>query len=115
MSARLAVSVMSDVVTDVNAAALSQSLARPGQQGSLVRRFPENSDLAGAVAAKTGSLEGVRSLAGVIDTPDRLVFALFVVGSQVTDDTREDIDSLVAEFYVCGENLAHWGPTGEGE
>lgn len=115
MSARLAVAVMAEVATDTEAAPIASSLARPGRPGSLERRFSVDSPVAGVLAAKTGSLGGVRSLAGVIDGQKRLFFAVFMVGDGVTDDTRDVIDALVGEFYLCGENLAHWTPTGRGE
>jgi D-alanyl-D-alanine carboxypeptidase/D-alanyl-D-alanine-endopeptidase (penicillin-binding protein 4) len=115
MSARLAVAVLAEVVTDTEASPIVSSLARPGQPGSLLRRFPADNPVARVLAAKTGSLEGVRSLAGVIEGDSQLLFAVFVVGARVSDDTRDVIDGLVTEFYVCGENLAHWMPTEPGE
>jgi D-alanyl-D-alanine carboxypeptidase/D-alanyl-D-alanine-endopeptidase (penicillin-binding protein 4) len=108
LSAELTVSLLVDLAGDAAAEAIMSSLAVPGQSGTLQRRFGFDDELAPVVSGKTGTLQGVRSLAGVIDGDDSLVFAVFVVGSSVTDASRSVIDRLVAEFYECGENLAHW-------
>lgn len=107
MSAGLATAIVADLLADAEAAVIVAALARPGSPGSLEQRFA-TSDLllASEVRAKTGSLAGVRSLAGYIEGPDPLVFSLFVVGSRVDDATRDVIDRLVGEFHACGENLA---------
>ena len=81
------------------------------ETGSLKRRF-QTSDpsLAGVVSAKTGSIEGVRSLAGYITASDgeNLIFSLHLSGPRVNDTHRSDLDQVVAGLYLCGENLAHW-------
>lgn len=79
-----------------------------GVDGSLEDRFIEqNSPLVGKVAAKTGSISGVRSLAGFVTADDGsdLVFAVFTEGD-IDDTARIAIENLVAGFSSCGENLA---------
>ena len=79
-----------------------------GVDGSLDDRFvDENAVLVGRVMAKTGSISGVRSLAGFVTADDGadLVFAVFATGD-VDDSARPAIESLVAGFSACGENLA---------
>jgi D-alanyl-D-alanine carboxypeptidase len=60
------------------------------------------------VSAKTGSIEGVRSLAGYITAADgeTLTFSLNVSGPGVSDAQRSEIDELVEKLYLCGENLS---------
>lgn len=108
MSADVATLVVVDLVGTADADIIVSSFAVPGKPGTLQRRFSNDPDLARVLTGKTGTLQGVRSLAGVIDGDDPLVFAVFVTGSAVTDSSRTLIDSLVRKFYDCGENLAHW-------
>jgi serine-type D-Ala-D-Ala carboxypeptidase/endopeptidase (penicillin-binding protein 4) len=116
MSARLAVAVMAQAIESKWSEILVSGLARPGQPGSLLQRFrglPE--EVTESIRGKTGSLEQVRSLAGVIDGEQRLVFAVFISGESVDDRARDLIDSLVAQFHSCGENLAPHAPQRAGE
>ena len=115
MTATMATTVMADLLGDVDAAAIVDALPTPGDQGSLLRRFGDVPELWADISGKTGSLAGVRSLAGVINADDVLVFSLFVSGPRVDDASRLAIDDLVVRFYTCGENLAHWVPTDPGE
>lgn len=62
--------------------ALSALLSVSGESGTLKQRFPEP-ELRGKVRGKTGSLEGVSNLAGLVFTADRsaeLAFAVLVTG-----------------------------------
>ncbi|MCA9243873.1 MAG: D-alanyl-D-alanine carboxypeptidase/D-alanyl-D-alanine-endopeptidase [Phycisphaerales bacterium] len=67
-------------------AVFRDSLAEPGEEGSLERRYDDDR-LKGRVWAKTGTIRGVRSLAGYLERPDgqRLVFAIMVNGSGPRD------------------------------
>jgi D-alanyl-D-alanine carboxypeptidase/D-alanyl-D-alanine-endopeptidase (penicillin-binding protein 4) len=81
-----------------------------GADGSLKDRFTgENSIAAGRVFAKTGSIKGVRSLAGFVTAQDgaELGFAFFAMG-EVGDETKVALDDLVTGVYSCGENLANF-------
>ena len=81
-----------------------------GGDGSLKDRFTgENSLAAGRVFAKTGSITGVRSLAGFVTAQDgsELGFAFFAMGD-VGDDTKIALDDVVTGVYICGENLANF-------
>lgn len=104
-----------DLFADSEMGVVIDALPRPGKPGSLVQRFVGLDESWPDISGKTGSLIGVRSLAGVIDGGDPLVYSLFVTGPEVDDQSREIIDRLVAEFHACGENLAHWVPTEAGE
>jgi serine-type D-Ala-D-Ala carboxypeptidase/endopeptidase (penicillin-binding protein 4) len=115
MTAALATDLLVDLVGDVDALAIVDAFARPGEPGSLQRRFVGLEESWPDISGKTGSLVGVRSLAGVIDGDDPLVYSVFATGPGVDDQTRDVIDRLVAEFRTCGENLAHWVPTEPGE
>lgn len=115
MSAGAATAVLHDMVASDDGEVVMASLAVPGESGSLQRRVGSLGEAAKFVVGKTGSLVGVRSLAGIIDGDDDLFFSVFVSGRGVDDSTRSDIDALVEQFYLCGENLAHFVPTDQGE
>jgi D-alanyl-D-alanine carboxypeptidase/D-alanyl-D-alanine-endopeptidase (penicillin-binding protein 4) len=79
-----------------------------GVDGSLDDRFDgSNEALHGQVFAKTGSIQGVRSLAGWVTAEDGsdLVFAFFASGD-VSDAARGALETVVAGVYGCGSNLA---------
>ena len=87
---------------------LRDSLPVAGVDGSLDDRFVEENAIAHErVLAKTGSITGVRSLAGFVTGEDDepLAFAFFSQGT-VGDETRVAIESLVTAVYGCGSNLA---------
>jgi D-alanyl-D-alanine carboxypeptidase/D-alanyl-D-alanine-endopeptidase (penicillin-binding protein 4) len=89
-------------------ASLRQSLPIAGVDGSLDDRFiGTNAIVHDRVQAKTGSITGVRSLAGFVTGADEepLAFAFFAQGT-VGDETRFAIESLVTAVYGCGSNLA---------
>lgn len=115
MTAAFATQFLVDLVTDSDMAVIVNTLPRPGESGSLSRRFGGFEESWPEISGKTGSLMGVRSLAGVIGGDDPLVYSLFVTGPRVDDQSRDILDRLVAEFHACGENLAHLVPTETGE
>lgn len=87
---------------------IREALPLAGVDGSLDDRFVgANSVAAGQASAKTGSISGTRSLAGVIEAEDdtQLTFAFFATGD-VDDSARAALESLVAGVYSCGGNLA---------
>lgn len=111
LTAELAVAVVPDRLGTSQDGVLWSALARPGESGSLSKRFSgPASAVSDHVYAKTGTLPGVRSLAGMVTLTDDLRFAVFLVGPGVDDPERATIDSLVAELSACGENLADWTP-----
>jgi len=87
---------------------LVDALPIAGVDGSLEDRFVgANAAAQGLVFAKTGSIEGTRSLAGIVDASDgaSLAFAFFASGD-VGDDTRRALDALATAVVGCGSNLA---------
>ncbi|MFD2083085.1 D-alanyl-D-alanine carboxypeptidase / D-alanyl-D-alanine-endopeptidase (penicillin-binding protein 4) [Actinopolymorpha cephalotaxi] len=73
-----------------------------GFTGSLARRFG-GSDGVGLVRAKTGTLSGVSSLAGLATTKDGATLAFAVMSDKATKyDPHTAIDALVAELADCG-------------
>jgi len=115
MTPAFATQFLVDLVADSDMAVIAGLLPRPGEEGSLLRRFVGVEESWPDISGKTGSLTGVRSLAGIIGGADPLVYSVFVTGPRVDDQSREVIDRLVVEFRACGENLAHWSPTEAGE
>lgn len=69
-----------------HAALWYDSLARPGEEGSMRRRYVDPA-LVGRMRAKTGTIAGVRTLAGVIerDGQTTLAFALLINGPAPAD------------------------------
>jgi D-alanyl-D-alanine carboxypeptidase/D-alanyl-D-alanine-endopeptidase (penicillin-binding protein 4) len=89
-------------------ASLRDSLPVAGVDGSLDDRFTDANAIAhNRVQAKTGSITGVRSLAGFVTGEDDepLAFAFFSQGT-VGDETKVAIETLVTAVYGCGSNLA---------
>ncbi|WP_344792678.1 D-alanyl-D-alanine carboxypeptidase/D-alanyl-D-alanine-endopeptidase [Gryllotalpicola daejeonensis] len=83
-----------------------------GQTGTLTQgygRFTGAASVAvGKIHAKTGSINGAYTLAGVINAKDgsQLVFAIYALGN-VGDSARGAIDQLAASIYNCGDNLSN--------
>lgn len=76
-----------------------------GYDGSLEKRFyHEPSDPGvGIVRAKTGTLSGVSSLAGVVTTRDGAVLAFALLTDKATTgDPRPPLDELAAALAECG-------------
>ena len=115
MTPGFATQFLVDLMADSDMAPVIDALPKPAESGSLLRRFVGYDESWADVSGKTGSLVGVRSLAGVIGGENALVYSVFVTGPRVDDRSREIIDRLVSEFHACGENLAHWSPTEPGE
>ncbi len=81
---------------------LLTSLPIAGFTGSLARRFG-GSDGVGLVRAKTGTLSGVSSLAGLATTRDGATLAFAVMSDKATKyDPHGAIDDLVAKLATCG-------------
>lgn len=88
----------------------ARSLSVVGERGSLSDR-PVDPEVVGQVLAKTGTLQGVRSLSGfaesAVDDNTELAFS-FIVNGRVLDDTTLDIqDSLLSALvaYPAGPPL----------
>ncbi len=71
------------------------SLAAPGEEGSMRRSFGDP-ELRGRMRGKTGTLAGVRALAGYVDRPDgsTWAFALLCNGSVGPELTRRVVEVL---------------------
>jgi D-alanyl-D-alanine carboxypeptidase/D-alanyl-D-alanine-endopeptidase (penicillin-binding protein 4) len=66
-------------------------------------------DAAGHVFAKTGWIKTGYTLVGYINAKDGtvLLFAVYALGTTVTDATKGAIDNLVTGFYRCGNALSN--------
>lgn len=81
-----------------------------GQSGTLAGRFTGDSAVArGAVQAKTGSGDGVQSLAGFVQAADGtpLAFAFSSLGAGDAGGARAALDALTTAVHACGDNLSN--------
>jgi serine-type D-Ala-D-Ala carboxypeptidase/endopeptidase (penicillin-binding protein 4) len=101
--------LLSEVLrSDGDMGSLAGALPIAGVDGSLNDRFTgDNATAQGRVFAKTGSIQGTRSLAGWVSAEDdsELVFAFFATG-EVSDDARAALETVVTGVFSCGANLA---------
>ncbi len=86
--------------------ALDRSLAVAGRTGSLTERFL-GTPLVGRLRGKTGSLNGVETLAGVVETDAgrALSFAFLLNGPGTTDDTAAQLQDQLGELLVHHPDL----------
>lgn len=89
---------------------IANSLPVAGESGTLANRFEGEAEVArGNVIAKTGSINGLYSLAGQVNAADgsRLLTVVIAEGD-VGDSARAAIDRVFAGVYTCGNNLASY-------
>lgn len=82
LTARQVVAVLAAMARGPDARPFLDSLAQPGQPGTMRSQFADRR-LLGRMRGKTGTIQGVKALAGCIDTADggMLAFALLVNGA----------------------------------
>ena len=74
-----------------------------GGTGTLAERFPDSNPGRGWVRAKTGTLTGVSSLTGIVQTVDGRVLAFaFMSGGTSPADARPALDDLTGALRECG-------------
>ncbi len=74
-----------------------------GGTGTLADRFDKDNPGAGWVRAKTGTLTGVSSLTGIVQTVDGRVLAFaFMSGGTSPADARPALDALAGALRECG-------------
>ncbi|MBC9928367.1 MULTISPECIES: D-alanyl-D-alanine carboxypeptidase/D-alanyl-D-alanine-endopeptidase [unclassified Leucobacter] len=90
---------------------LDDRLTRSGPEGTLSKtRFTgDNAVVAGAVRGKTGYIESVHSLAGIVRTVGGtdLVFAVFAMGDDLPPDSeaKQAVDDFVTQLHLRGDAL----------
>jgi serine-type D-Ala-D-Ala carboxypeptidase/endopeptidase (penicillin-binding protein 4) len=106
--------VTATLLTDVLVAAVDPAhpelagvvtgLAVAGWSGTLAGRYddPELAPAVGAVRAKTGTLAGVHSLAGLVTTADGQLLAFAILANEAPDGIRAGLDRIVATLATCG-------------
>ena len=110
---RVTCSLLVDVMEDEHhGALLAESLPLAGESGTMKNRFVGTAG-EGRVRAKTGTLRGVTSLAGVVDTPAgrRLAFALISNGElpfEIRDLHEEVVLTLLS--YPAGPPVETLAP-----
>jgi D-alanyl-D-alanine carboxypeptidase/D-alanyl-D-alanine-endopeptidase (penicillin-binding protein 4) len=92
-----------DLATSERFAALDRGLAVAGETGTLAERF-RGDPLQGILRAKTGRIDGVTGLAGVVDDAEHLRFA-FVVNGQVTASQGEVLQGTIARLVAAYPQL----------
>jgi D-alanyl-D-alanine carboxypeptidase/D-alanyl-D-alanine-endopeptidase (penicillin-binding protein 4) len=83
--------------------ALDQGLAVAGRTGTLARRFVGD-PLQGVLRAKTGHIDGVAGLAGIVDDAEHLRFA-FLVNGHFTTAQGEALQTTVARLVAAYPQL----------
>ena len=81
VTARQVVDLLGAMSRHPHAALYLDTLAEPGEDGSMRRRYTDKA-LVGRLQAKTGTIAGVSTLAGFIERPDgrKLAFAVLING-----------------------------------
>lgn len=95
---------MRAALADPGARGLLDYLPVAGAEGTVEERF-EGTDVAGVMRAKTGSLTGVTSLAGIISTAEGrlLTFAILADGMPYGQDRpRDAFDDFLLALTQCG-------------
>jgi D-alanyl-D-alanine carboxypeptidase len=85
-----------ELAADPRFAAIDRGLAVAGSSGTLVNRLRGDA-LAGILRAKTGQIDGVAGLAGIVDDDEHLRFA-FLVNSEFTTAQGQALQNEVARL-----------------
>lgn len=109
---RLSASVLTAVLSraadrdDALARVLLGGLPVAGYDGTLADRYPDGAPGAGEVRAKTGTLNGVNALAGVLQTADGRLLAFAFIADQAPlggiDPAEAALDEAAAVLAGCG-------------
>lgn len=85
-------------------AGLVTGLAVAGWSGTLADRYggAELAPAVGTVRAKTGTLAGVHSLAGLVVTADGQLLAFALLANDAPDSIRGQLDRIAATLASCG-------------
>src|SRR3954447_14179377 len=106
LTPRVLVAALRLVVTRPELRPIAAGLPAAGFTGTLVDRYrgSPGRDGAGVVRAKTGTLAGVNTLAGLVrDADGRLLLFAFMTDRAVDPDTTEEaLDRLAAALADCG-------------
>ncbi len=105
LSPLLVARVVALTVRDPALVAVPRNLPVAGRSGTLATRFTGAAARArGRVRAKTGTLDGVDTLAGFVrtDSAGQLVVVVLADATPGTDAARSAIDVLVARLVGCG-------------
>jgi serine-type D-Ala-D-Ala carboxypeptidase/endopeptidase (penicillin-binding protein 4) len=106
--------VTAALLTDLLAAAVDPAhpelagvvtgLAVAGWSGTLADRYddPALAPAVGTVRAKTGTLAGVHSLAGLVVTADGQLIAFSLLANEAPDSIRAALDRIAATLATCG-------------
>jgi len=98
--------VLADVVAEERWTPISQGLAVAGVTGTLANRFGTRATSAGrgVVRAKTGTLTGVGSLAGIVLSKDGRPLVFATLANRVTSQARarDTMDRIASRLAECG-------------
>jgi D-alanyl-D-alanine carboxypeptidase/D-alanyl-D-alanine-endopeptidase (penicillin-binding protein 4) len=88
-----------DLATRPRYASLDRGLAVAGESGTLALRF-RGDPLQGVLRAKTGHIDGVAGLAGVVDDAEHLRFA-FIVNGQFSTAQGQELQATAARLVAA--------------
>ncbi|WP_298990691.1 D-alanyl-D-alanine carboxypeptidase/D-alanyl-D-alanine-endopeptidase [uncultured Pseudokineococcus sp.] len=104
LTARALVDVLGRAAREEELRPLLEGLPVAGLTGSLAARLGDEPAARGVVRAKTGTLTGVTSLAGVVVDADGRLLAFAVLADAVpaTEPARAAVDDVAAALAACG-------------
>ncbi|MEJ5889744.1 D-alanyl-D-alanine carboxypeptidase/D-alanyl-D-alanine-endopeptidase [Pseudokineococcus marinus] len=104
LTARALVDVLGLAAREEELRPLLEGLPVAGLTGSLASRLGDEPAARGVVRAKTGTLTGVTSLAGVVVDADGRLLAFAVLADAVpaTEPARAAVDDVAAALAACG-------------
>ncbi|MEU7825283.1 D-alanyl-D-alanine carboxypeptidase/D-alanyl-D-alanine-endopeptidase [Catellatospora sp. NPDC049133] len=91
--------------TDSHLSDFFNGLPVAGWSGTMTLRFAKSKSGFGVVRAKSGTLNGVNSLSGVVQTADGRLLAFAVLADNVPTDretAQNALDKIAASIAVCG-------------
>lgn len=106
LTARALTDLLVTALGDPGLVGMFAGLPVAGWSGTLASRFrtpqPDTGPGAGVVRAKTGTLNGVNSLAGLVVTADGRLLAFALLANDAPFGSRDRLDRIAAALASCG-------------
>jgi serine-type D-Ala-D-Ala carboxypeptidase/endopeptidase (penicillin-binding protein 4) len=106
LTATLVTDLLLTALADPELAGMFAGLPVAGWSGTLAERYrtpqPDTGNGAGVVRAKTGTLTGVGSLAGLVVTADGALIVFALLTNHAPFDVPDRLDRIAATLVTCG-------------